>query len=430
MPVILQVALDFVDTDRAMGLAADAVAGGADWLEAGTPLIKSEGLDVVRRLHEAFPDHPIVADMKIMDTGRTEMEIAAKAGASHAVVLAAASDATVRECIEAGQSYGIQVIADLIEVADPIARARELQELGVDCVGYHTAIDEQMRGETPFARLRALCEAVRIPVAVAGGINSETAADAAAAGASVVIVGGAITKSTDAAQATRDIKQALETGAKVETALYKRVREEGVRDILSRVPTADVSTGNHDWPSVGTLRQITPGVRLCGPAFTVRTYPGDWSKPVQAIDQASPGDVIVVDEGGLGPAIWGEMATMSAVQRGLAGVVIDGAIRDVAEIRRTKFPAYARLVMPQAGKPKGLGEINVPIMIEGQTVRPGDWVVGDEDGLVFLPRERVVEMANRAMEKLEAEERIMGEIRDAGTSLARVVELQKWDKVK
>jgi len=75
------------------------------------------------------------------------------------------------------------------------------------------------------------------------------------------------------------------------------------------------------------LRPLAPGMRLVGPALTVRTYPGDWAKPVEAIDLAQPGDVLVIDAGGVGPAIWGELATHSAIQRGLAGVVIDGAIR-------------------------------------------------------------------------------------------------------
>jgi 3-hexulose-6-phosphate synthase/6-phospho-3-hexuloisomerase len=80
--VILQVALDFVDLDRALNVAQEAIAGGADWLEAGTPLIKSEGLDAVRALRQKFPDCTIVADMKIMDAGRIELEAAAKAGAN------------------------------------------------------------------------------------------------------------------------------------------------------------------------------------------------------------------------------------------------------------------------------------------------------------------------------------------------------------
>jgi len=102
MKPILQVALDFVELIRALNLAEEAVEGGADWLEAGTPLIKSVGLDCVRELRKKFPSHTIVADMKTMDVGRIEVESAAKAGADIVAVLGVASDSTIRECIQAG----------------------------------------------------------------------------------------------------------------------------------------------------------------------------------------------------------------------------------------------------------------------------------------------------------------------------------------
>ncbi|MEI6451305.1 MAG: orotidine 5'-phosphate decarboxylase / HUMPS family protein, partial [Actinomycetes bacterium] len=89
---LVQVALDFVDLPRALEVAREAVAGGADWIEAGTPLIKAEGLSAVRALKAEFPEHTIVADMKTMDAGRTEVEYAAKAGADVVGVLGAASD--------------------------------------------------------------------------------------------------------------------------------------------------------------------------------------------------------------------------------------------------------------------------------------------------------------------------------------------------
>ena len=121
---IVQVALDFVDLPRALEVAAEAVAGGCDWVEAGTPLIKAEGLNAVRALKAAFPERTIVADMKTMDAGRAEVECAAKAGADVVGVLGAASDATIRECAEVARNYGCRLIVDMIEVADPVARAR------------------------------------------------------------------------------------------------------------------------------------------------------------------------------------------------------------------------------------------------------------------------------------------------------------------
>ena len=201
MDLILQVALDLLNLSQALRIAREAVAGGADWLEAGTPLIKSEGLEAVRQLRREFPGVPIVADLKTMDAGRVEIEAAAKAGASVAAVLGLASDATIQECIKAGQNFGVQIAVDLLGCPDPVARACSVAEWGAAVVGLHSPIDEQMAGAAAgeaFAQLREVARAVAIPVAIAGGINSETVAEAVEAGARIAIVGGAIAKSADA----------------------------------------------------------------------------------------------------------------------------------------------------------------------------------------------------------------------------------------
>ncbi len=424
----LQVALDFVDIARALKCAREAVAGGADLLEVGTPLLKAEGLGAVRALHHEFPKVPIVCDAKTMDAGRAEFETAAKAGAKVCTVLGVASDATLRECVESGRNYGIDVYVDLLGHPDPARRAREAEALGATMVGVHCPIDEQMEGRDPFDRLRQVAGAVSIPVCVAGGITAETAGEAVKAGASVVIVGGFVSKAPDGAAAVRSLKAAMETGKGVASDHFRRAHGEEIRGLLEKTSTPNISDGFHRQPSLEGIRAITPGAKCVGPAFTVRAAPGDWAKPVEAIDQAPPGSVLVIDAGGSPPALWGELATHSCLQRRIAGVVIDGAIRDTPEIRRLGFPAFARWVVANAGEPKGFGEIGIPVRVGGQRVHPGDWIVGDDDGVIVLPRERAVEMANRAMDCLEKEVRIRHEIEKEGRTLNQVVELYKWEK--
>ncbi|RJQ43218.1 MAG: bifunctional hexulose-6-phosphate synthase/ribonuclease regulator [Gaiellales bacterium] len=427
MAPILQLALDFLDLPRALTVAEEAVRGGVDWLEAGTPLIKSEGLDAVRELKRRWPGKVILADLKTMDAGRFEMESAAKAGARVAGVLGAASDATITECIEVARNYGLEVIVDMIEVADPVQRAREAEAMGADYIGIHTAIDQQMRGQTPFETLARVKEAVGIPVSVAGGINSETAAEAARAGADIIVVGGAIIKSADAERASREIRQAIETQTAVSTELYKRATADTIRPALEAVSTANISDAMHRKGDLPGIRPVYPGIRMAGPALTVRTYPGDWAKPVEAIDKASAGDVLVIDAGGAGPAVWGELATHSALVRGLAGVVVFGAVRDTPEIRELRFPVFSSIVTPTAGEPKGFGELDVPVNIARARIHPGDWIVGDDDGLVVIPRSSAAEVANRAMDVLERENRLRREIED-GSTLSEVAYLRKWEK--
>jgi 3-hexulose-6-phosphate synthase/6-phospho-3-hexuloisomerase len=156
--------------------------------------------------------------------------------------------------------------------------------------------------------------------------------------------------------------------------------------------------------------------------------PGDWSKPVLAIDQAKPGDVLVIDAGGRPPAVWGELATQSAIVNKLAGAVIDGAVRDTMDIRRLEFPIFSRSVSANAGEPKGLGEIGQPIFLSGQRIMTGDWILADDDGVVVLPKARAVEMANRAQDVLEKENRLRDEITSGRSSLGKVAELLRWEK--
>ncbi|MEK6559350.1 MAG: bifunctional hexulose-6-phosphate synthase/ribonuclease regulator, partial [Planctomycetota bacterium] len=165
-----------------------------------------------------------------------------------------------------------------------------------------------------------------------------------------------------------------------------------------------------------------------GNAVTVRTYPGDWAKPVEAIDIAKEGDVIVVDAGGIGPALWGELATHSALQKKISGVIINGAIRDIAEIKKLNFPVFTKMIMPTAGEPKGFGEINVPINISGIQINPGDWIIGDDDGLMVIPSAEADIWVNHGMDCLEKENRIREEILSEKSSLGKVIDVLKWEK--
>jgi len=424
---VLQVALDFVNLSRALKCAEEAIKGGVDWLEAGTPLIKSEGLNAVRELRKRFPKKTIVADMKIMDAGRTEVEIAAKSGADVVCVLGAASDATIKECVEAAHNYGARIQVDLIAIKDVKKRAREIEKIGADYIGIHCAIDDQMRGGDPFKELKDISKNIKTPIAVAGGINSETAPDAVKSGASIVIVGGAINKAKDAQKASQNIKESIASLKKIKTTLFKRASEKDIDKILSKISTANLSDAMHRGGDLKGLQKISSDVKMFGRAFTVRTYPGDWAKTVQAIDMAEPGQVIVIDAGGVGPAVWGELATHGAIQKKIAGVVIDGAIRDAQEIRQLKFPAFSKLIMPSAGEPKGFGETEIPVNISGMKVFPGDYIVGDDDGVVVVPQVKAIEVINRAMGVLEMENRVREEI-DKGSTLAKVIELLRWEK--
>jgi 3-hexulose-6-phosphate synthase/6-phospho-3-hexuloisomerase len=397
-------------------------------LEAGTPLIKSEGMDIVRQLKQTFPDKTLVADMKTMDTGALETEMAAKAGADIVCVLAASDDSTISDSLKSARKYGSKIMVDLIGVKDKISRAKKLEKLGVDYLCIHVGIDEQMTGKKPIDILRSLVKTTNLPVAVAGGLNSETVADVVKAGASIVIVGGAVTKAKDVTAATKSIKKGIIEKKVIATEFYKKYDKSELLEAFSKVSTPNISDAMHRKGAMHGIRPVKLGFHMVGEALTVCTINGDWAKPIEAIDKAKKGQVLVIDVNGGKTAIWGELATWSPKIRGLAGVVIDGAIRDLDDIVKMGVPIFCRHVSSNAGEPKGFGEIGAEIQCGGQTVKSGDWIIGDDSGVVVVPKEIAQEIANRALDVKEQEDRIREEIKGGG-SLGDVLKLKKWEKI-
>ena len=157
---------------------------------------------------------------------------------------------------------------------------------------------------------------------------------------------------------------------------------------LRNIVTAHLSDNMNRLHAVGAdIYPCHKRGRLVGPALTVKVPPGDNLMVHKAIDIARAGDVIVVDAGGAtAQAIIGEIMSNHAASRGVAGMVIDGAIRDADALGASTFPVYARGVTHRGPYKNGPGEINVPVAIGGMVINPGDIIVGDEDGLLALPQ--------------------------------------------
>jgi 3-hexulose-6-phosphate synthase/6-phospho-3-hexuloisomerase len=428
---LLQVALDVLELDRAVAIGRECVAGGADWLEAGTPLIKSEGMHAIRTLRKAFPDVGIVADMKIMDTGAIEVEMAAKSGASVVSILAAADNSTIEDALRSARKYGVALMVDIMNADDPVGRAKALEALGVDYICVHVGIDQQMKGMDTVSLLERVSAAVQTPLAVAGGIDAEVAAAVVGLGADVVIVGGNIIRTAKVEESTREIRASMDSGmaGKAGKERTKKSLDEEIFELFMQVSTPNVSDALHRKGVMHGIRPLFEDIKLVGKAVTVQSFEGDWAKPVEATDVAKAGEVIVVYAGSKDIAPWGELASWSCKQKGIAGIVIDGAVRDVDEIRRIRFPVFAKYIVPHAGEPKGFGEINTEITCGRQDVNPGDWIIGDDNGVVVVPKERAYEIARRAKEVWKNEERVREEIK-RGKTLSQVMDLYMWECCK
>ena len=192
----------------------------------------------------------------------------------------------------------------------------------------------------------------------------------------------------------------------------KRKVEAGWVEKFRRIPVANVSDSMFRMSAGGArLRPYHAGGAMAGPALTVRCAPGDNLMVHMALNLAEAGDVLVVDAGGdLTNAIIGERMLAYCQAKGFAGIIIDGAVRDVGYIRAHPFPVYAAGVTHRGPYKNGPGEINVPVALDGMAIAPGDLVLGDDDGLLCVPYADVEAVYKLAHEKHEMETRTFKDI--------------------
>jgi len=187
-----------------------------------------------------------------------------------------------------------------------------------------------------------------------------------------------------------------------------------------QVPVANVSDCMSRMTAGGVrLRPMHDGTPMAGPALTIKTRPGDNLLIHKALKLAQPGDVIVVDAGGdLTNALIGEIMVGEAKLKGFGGIVINGAVRDSAVLRKDSFPVFAAGVTHRGPYKDGPGEINVPIAIDGMVIEPGDLVIGDEDGLLCIPFDHAEALLAAAHQKQEIEATMVAEIASGTQDIA------------
>lgn len=194
--------------------------------------------------------------------------------------------------------------------------------------------------------------------------------------------------------------------------------------ILATLPAATIYEAAGKLGDVApTIRPLVDGLRLAGRAFTLKTMPCDNLAVLRAIDEAPRGSVLVIDAGEtVGSTIWGGSSTAACCAKGIAGCVTNASARDIDEVRRSRFPLYAAGICLRGTVKSHPGWLQIPISIGGAVVRPGDIVIGDDDGVVIVPAERAAEVASRAVER-RREEQAKDRRIQAGESICSVLNL-------
>jgi len=207
---LLQVALDFLHVNEALKVAA-ATQEYVDIIEAGTPLIKHEGIGIVENLKKSFQTKQIFADLKIMDAGALEAKMAFEAGADMISVCVQATMETIAGAVEETRKRNKRVVVDLIGSMDWFLRAKETKHLSPDFFCIHTGLNEQMKGKKPFGVLESFSREINLPYCIAGGIRPEDITLIMPFKPSIIIVGGYITKAENPTEAAKTIKEAIES---------------------------------------------------------------------------------------------------------------------------------------------------------------------------------------------------------------------------
>lgn len=192
------------------------------------------------------------------------------------------------------------------------------------------------------------------------------------------------------------------------------------------IPTAALSDAQTGLTTMHpAIANRTPSLKLIGPAFTVQCLVGSIITVHKALLEARPGDVLVVD--GLGDhsgALFGELMARDAQFNQLAGIVVEGAVRDVAGLHTLGFPTFSRWVTPRVGTNRRLGQVGVQVSCGGVPVRPGDWIIGDDDGVVVVPQADVERIAKAGLE-IEVKEREIATRIDRGERIADILQFRE-----
>jgi len=195
---------------------------------------------------------------------------------------------------------------------------------------------------------------------------------------------------------------------------------------LAKLPTGNISDAMGKKGSMDcNIKPVFPEARMGGPAVTVQGVPGDNLAAHLGLDQAPAGSVLVIDARGYTNAgLFGEIMSLAAQKKGLAGVVIDGACRDCLAIKELGFPLFSRAINPGGTVKEAVGEVNVLIDCGGVAIHPGDIVVGDADGVVVIPQDSAEEVLKKA-EAINVKEKIVMERVRQGETLMQIFEFDK-----
>jgi len=389
----LSVSLEFLHLENAIFCAEQSVSAGVDIIEVGSTLLKSTGLTSIKVLRERFPDVTLVADMKVQCNVKSEIKAVADAGANSVTISGNVSSEIWQQSLEVAKEQGVGVILDFRDIARP----QQLINRGIP-EGFQTIMLSIK--EPSFALLQKTTSALTTPVGVQGVEEEDAIVESISLGASTIGIRFSDAKEKSIQDAVKSILKILSNAKRTFPKDPMALHEEQLLQLLEQVSPSDFCEVSERPCFLENVYPVQKYTKIAGKAATLKVWPGAEMAVLDFLMKMESRCVLVIDAGGRGAAVWGQMATEIAIKKELVGVVVYGSIKDVNKIREKGLPCYTSSITPIIAKDQDSSfSENCPLKIGEVFVKPGDWIVGDDTGIISISQDEIFFKTNEALRR-------------------------------
>lgn len=406
----LSVSLEFLHLENALFCAEQSVSAGVEILEIGSTLLKSTGLTSIKVLRERFPNVTLVADMKVQNNIASEIKAIVDAGANSITISGSASPDVWKESIDIASEYNVEIILDFRDIVQPQEYITENIPEKINIVMFSL----KQNGNIAFSLLQKATSSLTIPVAVRDVQEEDDIAEAISLGASIISVSFCDAKEKNIQEAVKKIQKILSDTKKTFPEDPVSLHEEQLFELLDQVAPSDFCEVIESPCFLDEIFPIQKYTKIIGKVATLKTWPGSELAVLEFLLTLQPKTILVIDAGGRGAAVWGQMATEIAIKKGLTAVVINGSIKEVNKIREKSFPCYTTSMSSKMEKKQSMAiDEHCTLKIGEVFISSGDWLIGNDTGIVCISQNNVFLNANKALKRYKDRMRI---IRDVDTA--------------
>lgn len=403
----LSVSLEFLHLENAIFCAEQSVSAGVDIIEVGSTLLKSTGLTSIKVLRERFPEVTLVADMKVQSNVASEIKAIAGAGANSITISGNVSSKVWQQSLDVAKEHEVDVILDFRDLVRPQQYIDEhIPE------GFHSIM--LSLDKSSFALLQKTTSLLSTPVGVQGIEEEDAIVEAISLGASTIGIRFCDTKEKSIQEAVKSISAILSNAKRTFPKDPISLHEEQLLQLLEQVSPSDFCEVSERPCFLENVYPVQKYTKVAGKAATLKVWPGAEMAVIDFLMKMEPHCILVIDAGGRGSAVWGQMATEIAIKKELVGVVVYGSIKDVNKIREKGLPCYTSSITPIIAKNQDSSfSENCPLKIGEVFIKPGDWLIGDDTGIISISKEHIFFKTDEALKRYNERMEIIRSIENA-----------------